>query len=88
MDVRDTALVRARFVRRGVLTDPTTVQMIVTPPDGEAYTIDYPDAALAKASTGVFEGLVPVPTAGRWRVDMVGTGTAAGGGFATFFVFE
>lgn len=91
MDIRDTARVVARFIKRGTLTDPTTVTMRVTPPSGQAdaYVVTYPTAnVLAKLSTGVFEGLVPVPYAGRWRVEVIGTGVAAGGGMTTFYVFS
>lgn len=57
----------------GALLDPTTVKFIYTTPAGTKTTYVYlTDAALVRASAGVYRVDLPIPTAsasvGKWQV--------------------
>src|SRR3954467_12903300 len=57
-------------------TDPTTVTLTVTDPDGTAVTYTYP-ATIVKVSTGVYTKDVSCPKPGQWQYVWTGTGTVS-----------
>lgn len=91
MNVFDTARVRARFVVLGQLEEPDTIVMRVTPPDGsgaEPYEVG-PGPFLVRQSAGYYHGFVPINgAAGRWRAEVIGTGSAAGSSFITWYALD
>jgi hypothetical protein len=65
------------FYVASVLTDPTTVSLIVTTPAGVATTYTYAGATITKTSTGIYTKDVACSEDGLWSYEWVGTGTAA-----------
>ena len=63
----------------GVDTDPTTVSLIVTPPDGAAVTYTYAAAEITKTATGVYAKDISCTSTvpGVWNAVWVGTGAAS-----------
>lgn len=79
INVGDVARLDADFFVDGVLTDPTTVTLIVKPPGAASVTYAYPtDPHITKTATGKYRGLVDCSTAGIWHGRWVTTGAAAG----------
>lgn len=62
------------FTVDGVPTDPDTVTLVVTDPNGDATTHT---ADITRASAGVYTLDVPCPTAGVWGYVWVGSGAAS-----------
>lgn len=65
------------FAVSGVNTDPTTVSLTITDPDGTATTYTYAGATITKTSTGIYTKDIPCSTAGVWLYLWVGTGAAS-----------
>jgi hypothetical protein len=57
-----------------VLTDPTTVSMLLIDPDGNTVSFSYP-ATITKDSTGKYHCDHTPTTPGTWKYRWVGTGT-------------
>lgn len=82
------ATVSNTFTVDGAATDPTTISLIVTDPDGDATTYTYADEQITKVSTGVYRKDISCATAGRWQAVWVGTGAASDVAVLTWDVFD
>lgn len=65
------------FSVNSVPTDPTTVALTVTDPDGTATTYTYALAEITRSSAGVYTKDIPCSTDGIWHYKWVGTGAAS-----------
>lgn len=74
-DLGDDVILTGTFTVAGVPTDPTTATCKVAQPDASEVTV-----ALAKLSTGVYEGtFTPTQTGEHWyRISGTGAAKAAG----------
>lgn len=68
-------------------TDPSTVSLTVTKPDGTATTYTYAASQITKTGTGVYTKDVTCDVAGLWVYAWVGTGDAADVVAGTWQVF-
>lgn len=59
------------------LTDPTTVSLVVTQPDGTRTTYTYAGGGVTRHGSGVFYRDVALASAGEWAIRWAGTGAAA-----------
>jgi len=59
------------------LTDPTTVSLVVTEPDGTRTTYTYAGGGVTRHSSGVFYRDISLASAGEWALRWAGTGAAA-----------
>jgi hypothetical protein len=73
------ATVSNTFQVGGVDTDPTTVTLVITDPDGNATTYTYAASEIARTAAGKFTKDVSCAstTAGTWQGLWVGTGAAS-----------
>jgi hypothetical protein len=73
------ATVSNTFKVDGVATDPTTVSLVVTDPDGNATTYTYGASQIDRASAGAYSKDISCSStnAGRWIAEFVGTGAAS-----------
>lgn len=78
----------ATFTVVDVLTDPTTVTLLVTDPAGTATTYTYAGATITRTSVGTFTKTVTASTAGTWSFVWTSTGAAADVQDGTFTIFE
>lgn len=73
--VGETIELRCRFWDQdGVATDPTTVTLTITAPDG---TVDTPAATNDPGATGLFTYNLPITDAGVWTVNWEGSGAVS-----------
>jgi hypothetical protein len=72
----------------GTPTDPSTVSLIITDPEGEATTYTFADLEIVKVSTGVYTKDIVCETAGEWQLEWVGTGDAIDTEAGTWTVFD
>lgn len=76
--VGTTVRVSCAFRVDGTLTDPTTVTLKVSDPSGNLDTYTYSGGGVTKAGTGDYYRNIAADEAGRWVVQWIGTGAAAG----------
>lgn len=76
------------FTVDGTETDPTTITLLVTDPDGASTTYTYALAQITKTATGVYTRDVSCPAAGTWTYEWTGTGTASDVNAGTWEVLE
>lgn len=69
-------------------TDPTTISLIVTDPEGTATTYTFADTQITKVSTGVYRKAIGCSIAGEWTYQWVGTGTVVDTDAGTWTVFD
>ena len=74
------------FTVDDVYTDPATVSLIVTAPDGTQTTYAYADTEIEKDGTGLYHRDETAGDPGLWRWRWVGTGAAAGPDEGSFYV--
>ena len=98
LDIGDTAKLDLDLKVDGVLTNPTTLTLVVQSPSqflaGSSTTYTYPttevvhrlDPASSAPLVGKFRGLVDCTEAGLWHFRWVSTGTARGAEEGTFTV--
>ncbi len=73
------ATVSNTFAVSGVATDPTTVSLVVTDPDGTSITYTYAASQITKTGTGAYSKDIACSSTnpGRWLAEWVGTGSAS-----------
>lgn len=76
------------FTVADVATDPSTVSLTLTTPDGTETTYTYAATEITKDSTGVYHKDVTCSAAGQWSYKWVGTGAATDTTVGTFTVQE
>lgn len=88
-DIGDTAEFVAEFkvTRTKVLTNPTALSIIVTPPDGVPVTYFWPSPQVVNDAVGKFRALIDCTQVGAWEVRWLATG-AAKCGKRTYFQVE
>lgn len=72
----------------GVLTDPSTVTLVVTSPSGEASTYTYAQSEITRVNTGIFSRDINCDESGLWAYVWTGTGAAADVQAGTWTVFS
>lgn len=72
----------------GTPTDPTTISLIVTDPDGGSTTYTFADTEITKTSVGVYTKDITCNLAGDWQAEWVGTGDAVDTTVVTWHVYE
>lgn len=88
-DLGDTVQLTGDFYSlTGVLTDPTTVKVVIRTPTGSETTRTYAGGTVTKVSTGVYTSDYAPATAGLYRYRWVGTGTVATAEESKFTVRE
>lgn len=70
------ATVTHTFTVAGTPTDPTTVTLVVTDPNGDATTYSYALAEITRTGAGVYRKDIPCEAAGVWSYVWVGSGDA------------
>lgn len=65
------------FTVSGTPTDPTTISLAVTDPEGTTTTYTYAAAQITRDSAGVYHKDIPCTLTGTWLYLWVGTGAAA-----------
>lgn len=65
------------FSINGTPTDPTTISLAVTDPEGTTTTYTYAAAQITRDSAGVYHKDIPCTLAGTWLYLWVGTGAAS-----------
>lgn len=82
-DVGDAVRVSCTFRNEaGVLADPTSVTLRVTPPDEDTGTV----VANTRVSLGIYTGVMTPDQHGIWRYEFVGTGAVAQRQEGVFYV--
>jgi hypothetical protein len=76
--VGDSVLLATLFAIADVPTDPSTVELTVTEPDGTSTTYSLALGSVSQTGTGAFSKIVVYDAPGVWAWRWVGTGTAAG----------
>lgn len=72
----------------GVATDPDTVSLIITDPEGTATTYTFAAAEITKSDTGVYTKDITCDKAGEWSYEWVGTGAATDTEVGTWTVLD
>ena len=75
--VGDPVVLTNTFSVNGTPTDPTTIALAVTKPDGTTTTYTYAAAQITKTGTGIYTKTVTTDMGGTWSYSWTGTGTAA-----------
>lgn len=76
-DTNELATLTNVFKVAGTPTDPGTVALTVTDPQGATTTYTYAGATITKTTTGTYTKDISCSLAGIWRYEWVGTGTAS-----------
>lgn len=76
-DTNELATLTNVFKVAGVATDPTTISLTVTDPQGTATTYTYALAQITRSSAGTYTKDIPCTLAGIWRYEWIGTGAAS-----------
>lgn len=84
----DPVVLTNTFSVSGTPTDPTTVTLAVTGPDGTADTYDYALAEITRSSAGVYTKTITTDEPGTWVYKWTGTGTAADVADGSFHVWS
>jgi hypothetical protein len=71
-----------------VPTDPTTISLIVTDPEGAATTYTFAALEITKTSTGVYTKDITCDKSGDWMAKWIGTGTVVDTEVVTWTVQE
>jgi hypothetical protein len=88
-DRGDLVRLTATFSVSSVATDPTTVVLYVRSPTGALTTLTYGvDAAITKASTGVYRYDYSASAVGNVTFRWASTGTAQAASQDSFFVYD
>ena len=83
----DLAVLTNTFSVSGTPTDPSTVSVVVTDPEGNQTTYTYAAEQITCTSAGVYQLNVECTTDGLWSYVWIGTGTAADVVAGTWTVF-
>ena len=75
--VGDPVVLTNTFSVNGTPTDPTTISLAVTKPDGTTTTYTYAAAEITRTGAGVYTKTITVDVAGTWSYKWTGTGAAA-----------
>lgn len=75
--VNQTIRVTGTFTVNGVATDPTTVTVKVSKPDGVQTSYTYALGEVTKSSTGVYYRDISLTMKGKWIYRLEGTGVCA-----------
>ena len=86
-NVNEIANITAVFSVNNVPTDPTTVSLIVTDPQGNITTYTYNPGTIQRTGTGAYNQNVPATIDGLWSYTFIGTGVAADAQPGTLRVF-
>lgn len=80
-DLGDDAVFTATYKlsETGELSDPTTLEVTVTPPTAPAFVVAYPAATLERKGLGVYRLSVDCNEVGVWRAHFRSTGPAKAG---------
>jgi hypothetical protein len=76
------------FKVNGAATDPTTVTLTITEPDGTTTAYTYAATEITRTGTGVYTKDVTSDSAGTWQYEWEGTGTATDAVAGTWEVQE
>ncbi|WP_430009969.1 hypothetical protein [Methylophaga lonarensis] len=86
-DVGDSRFFEAQFVNAdGVEQDPSDVMAEVFRPDGQVDAFTYPDAALSRLNTGLYQLVVEFEIPGRHQIRFIGSGDVVSGEMVEVFI--
>ncbi len=87
LEIGDLVTMKTRFANSaGVLTNPTTVTLTITDPDGVITTLTSPNVLLLNPSTGVWSSDLTLTKANVWMYRWSGTGAVVSGETGYFVV--
>jgi hypothetical protein len=78
LNIGDTATFDASLDIDDALTDPTTLELVVSSPSGIVTSYSYPSVQIVRLSRGVYRVFIDCTEAGVWRYRLVSTGAAKG----------
>ena len=87
-DINDQVILRCEFrdtENSNALTDPTTVQVSITKPDGTNVTANWA-GTIVRESLGKFKHTITADQQGIWYVTWTGTGALPGAEPYTFYI--
>jgi hypothetical protein len=76
------------FTVGGTLTDPTTITLVITDPQGALTTYTFALAEITKVSVGLYRKDITCSLAGEWQYEWVGTGAAVDTEVGTWTVLD
>ncbi|HEU4543051.1 MAG TPA: hypothetical protein VFR23_18110, partial [Jiangellaceae bacterium] len=76
------------FTVSGTPTDPTTISLIITDPEGTETTYTYAAVQITRTSAGIYTKAITCNKAGTWTYEWVGTGAATDTQAGTWEVYE
>jgi hypothetical protein len=76
------------FTVDDVATDPTTITLVITDPEGTETTYTFADAEITRTSAGVYTKDIVCDKAGEWTFRWQGTGDATDTEVGTWTVFD
>ena len=85
-DLNDTWEPTVTFTVDGAATDPTTVSLLVIPPDKQSTTYTYAGGTVTKEGTGVYSKQIALTQRGVWYCKYTGTGACAAAAEVTITV--